>query len=369
MQGRGEDRVGCTKRQMLGLRDKGRGRIVDEHIDRRLAKHRIHHGIDGSATISTRQMEERAAARDLLLEGHSPNEGGAVPNATYGVVTPSYFKVMGIPLLRGRSFARDDDQQHRRVAVISKTMAENYWPNVDPIGQRFKLGNVNSESASTSTAGANDWITIIGVAGNVRQGLAVEVPNRPEFYLSYVQQPGESRDMALIVHSRSKSIVSLVRREVAALDPQLPIFQVLIYDEIVSHVFGPKRLALVLLATFAGIALLLVTIGLYAIIAYSVTQRRQEIGIRVAVGAQNRDVLKLILSHGVRLTIFGIAIGVIGALTLTRLMSSLLYGVSAGDLSIYAIVTTVLSSAALFATYFPARRALKIDPIVALRSE
>jgi putative ABC transport system permease protein len=325
--------------------------------------------IDGSAAISTRPMEERAAARDLLLEGHSPNEGGALPNATYRVVTPSYFKVMGIPLLGGRSFARDDDQQHRRVAVISKTMAENYWPNADPIGQRFKLGNVNSESASTSAAKANEWITIIGVAGNVRQGLAVEIPNRPEFYLSYAQQPGESGDMALIVHSRSKSVVSLVRREVAALDPQLPIFAVLTYDEIVSHVFGPKRLALVLLATFAGIALLLVTIGLYAIIAYSVTQRRQEIGIRVAVGAQNRDVLKLILGHGVRLTTFGMAIGVIGALTLTRLMSSLLYGVSAGDLSIYAIVTTVLSSAALFATYFPARRALKIDPIVALRSE
>ena len=173
----------------------------------------------------------------------------------------------------------------------------------------------------------------------------------------------------MLFRSRSKSVVALVRREVAALDPQLPIFEVLTYDEIVSHVFGPKRLALVLLAIFAGIALLLVTIGLYAIIAYSVTQRRQEIGIRVAVGAQNRDVLKLILSHGVRLTIFGMAIGVIGARTLTRLMSSLLYGVSASDVSIYVIVTAVLSSAALFATYFPARRAMKIDPIVALRCE
>jgi ABC-type antimicrobial peptide transport system permease subunit len=179
------------------------------------------------------------------------------------------------------------------------------------------------------------------------------------------------RDMALIVHARStvSAIVPLVRREVAALDPQLAVFDVLTYDEIIARVFGPKRLALVLLAVFAGIALLLVTIGLYAIIAYSVSQRQQEIGIRISFGAQDRHVLQLIVGQGVRLTLAGIIAGMVAALFLTRLMSSLLFDVTASDPFIFATVCLVLALLAIAASLIPARRACRLNPIAALRSE
>jgi putative ABC transport system permease protein len=328
-------------------------------------------GIEGSAAVSTRPMAERADARDLVLEGRSPDQSGTLPNASYRVVTPDYFKVMGIPLLNGRFLGVDDNERSRRVAVISKLMANSYWPGTDPIGQRFKLGSVSSETVSASASTANDWVTVVGVAGDVAQGRAIDYRDRPEFYLSYQQQPNESRDMAIVVRARGNpsSVVPLVRKEVLALDSQLPVFDVQTYDEIVARVFGPKRLALVLLATFAGLALLVVTIGLYAVIAYSVSQRRREIGIRISVGAQARDILKLILGQGVKLTLIGIVVGTIGALMLTRLMSSLLFGVTANDPLIFLSVCLLLAVTAIAACVIPARGACHVDPLVALRPE
>jgi putative ABC transport system permease protein len=314
-------------------------------------------------------MEERITSRDLLLEGHAPNEGGALPNAGYRVITPEYFTTMRVPLLSGRLFSESDNENGQRAAVISKMMADNYFPHGDAIGKRFKLGSANSETVRSSATDANDWITVVGIVGDVAQGRAVDIPNHPEFYLSYRQQPNESRDMALLVRTRGNpsAIVPLVRKEVLTLDSQLPVFDVLTYDEIVAHVFGPKRLALVLLAVFAGIALLLVTIGLYAIIAYSVGQRRHEIGIRISVGAQRPDILKLILGHGVRLTLIGIGAGALGALMLTRLMSSLLFRVTASDPIIFVSVCGVLALTAVAACLIPAQRACHVDPVVALR--
>jgi putative ABC transport system permease protein len=327
-------------------------------------------GVEGTAAVSTRPMAERGAARDLVIEGSAPQSAGKLPNASYRVVTPEYHRLMGVPLLQGRFLATDDNERTRRVAVISRTMAASYWPDSDPIGQRFKLGSLSAETA-TSANETNDWITVVGVVGDVSQGLSLARQDRPEFYLSYRQQPEEIRDMGLIVHARNNvsAIVPLARREVAALDPQLAVFDVLTYDEIIAHVFGPKRLALVLLAVFAGIALLLVTIGLYAIIAYSVSQRQQEIGIRISMGAQDRHVLQLIVGQGVRLTLAGIIAGVGAALLLTRLMSSLLFGVTASDPFIFATVCLILALLAIAASLIPARRACRLNPIAALRSE
>jgi putative ABC transport system permease protein len=328
-------------------------------------------GVEDSAAVSTRPMAERTDARDVLLEGHARNEGGALSNASYRVVTVHYFRVMGIPLLSGRLLDLEDNEHSRRVAVISKTMATKYWPDSDPIGKRFKLGSVSSEAASTAISGANDWVTVVGVVGDVAQGRAIDSRNHPEFYLSWQQQPNESRDMAIIIRARGdhSAVMPLVRKEVRALDSQLPVFDVLSYDEIIGRVFGPKRLALVLLTIFAGIAFLLVTFGLYAIIAYSVSQRRHEIGIRMSVGAQGRDVLKLILGEGVKLTLIGITVGIVGAVMLTRLMSSLLFGVAANDPLIFLAVCLLLALTAVAACLIPARRASKIDPMIALRAE
>jgi predicted permease len=327
-------------------------------------------GVEGSAAVSTRPMAERSAARDLVIEGNAPQSAGKLLNASYRVVTPEYHRLMGVPLLQGRFLAPDDNERTRRVAVISRTMAANYWPDSDPIGQRFRLGSLSSETA-TSPNDTNDWITVVGVVGDVAQGLSLTHRDRPEFYLSYSQQPNETRDMALIVHARSNvsAIVPLARKEVAALDPQLAVFDVLTYDEIIARIFGPKRLALVLLAVFAGIALLLVTIGLYAIIAYSVSQRQQEIGIRISIGAQDRHVLQLIVGQGVRLALAGIIAGMVAALLLTHLMSSLLFGVTASDPFIFATVCLVLALLAIAASLIPARRACRVNPIAALHSQ
>ena len=327
-------------------------------------------GVEGSAAVTTRPMSERTSTRDLILEGNAPNAGGKLPNASYRVVTPEYHRVMRVPLLQGRLLTLDDNERTRRVAIISKTMAASYWPDSDPVGQRFRLGGASGETAN-STAQIDEWITVVGVVGDVAQGSFVGYQDRPEFYLSHLQQPNETRDMALIVRTRSNAstIVPLVRKEVAALDPQLAVFDVLTYDEIIARVFGPKRLALVLLAVFAGIALLLVTIGLYAIIAYSVSQRQQEIGIRISFGAQDRHVLQLIVGQGVRLTLAGIIAGMVAALFLTRLMSSLLFGVTASDPFIFVTVCLVLALLAIAASLIPARRACRLNPIAALRAE
>jgi putative ABC transport system permease protein len=328
-------------------------------------------GVQDSAAVSTRPMAERTDTRDVLLEGHAPNQGGALPNASYRVVTVHYFRVMGIPLLHGRLLGPEDNEYTRRVAVISKTMAAKCWPDSDPIGKRFKLGSVSSEAAGASISVPNEWVTVVGVVGDVAQSRAIDDRNHPEFYLSWQQQPNESRNMALVVRARGghSAVVPLVRKEVSALDTQLPLFDVLSYDEIIGRVFGPKRLALVLLTIFAGIALLLVTIGLYAIIAYSVTQRRHEIGIRMSLGAQGRDVLKLILGHGVKLTLIGITVGITGAVMLTRLMSSLLFGVAANDPLIFLAVCLLLALTAIAACLIPAVRACHVNPVQVLRTE
>ena len=233
----------------------------------------------------------------------------------------------------------------------------------------LRLGAVNSEAASVSESGLGERITIVGVVDDVVQGRTVDLPIRPEFYVPLDQQQSGAHELALLVRANANPslIVPLVRAEIAKMDPELAMFEVITGDELISRALGPHRLALVSLSGFAGVALLLATVGLYAIIMFSIAQRVREIGIRMAMGAQRSDVLALILGEGVRLTLIGIILGTAAAVTLTRFMSTLLFGVNASDPRTLIGVGIFLAIVALAACLVAARRATAITPISALR--
>ena len=340
-----------------------------EELDRRV---KALPGVQDSAFVSTRPMSERADSQDFSVEGRPLSDAGGLSSAVYRTVSPDYFNVMKIQLVKGRYITDQDQADSLRVAVISETMAKQYWPDADPIGQRVKFGNQDTERVVQGNVNPEDQsATIVGVVKDVRQARALDGRIRPEFYVPQRQRGLHSLDMALLVQTtgNASSLTEAIRRQVQALDPQQPVYDVLPYDEIVGLAFGPKRLALVLLSLFAAIALVLATVGLYAIVSYFVSERTNEIGIRMALGAQPKDVLKQVLMEGIKLALLGIVVGLIGAYILTRVMASLLYGVSTTDVFTFAVVPMILIVVTLIACYFPARRATKVDPVIALRFE
>ena len=212
------------------------------------------------------------------------------------------------------------------------------------------------------------WLTIVGVVGNVKhRGLNVEA--KPEFYLPHTLYPEASMTLVARTASDPAGLTSAIRKEVAALDSDLPVYNARTMEEVISDSVAPQRLSTLLLGLFAALALVLAAVGIYGVISYSVTQRTHEIGIRMALGAQTHDVLRLVIGHGMLLVAIGVSVGLLAALAMTRLMASLLYGVSARDPVIFGGVAIVLAAVALLACYIPARRAMKVDPNVALRYE
>jgi putative ABC transport system permease protein len=248
-------------------------------------------------------------------------------------------------------------------------MAKNHWPGVNPVGQRFRLGAVNSEAASVIELAADQPITIVGVVDDVVQGRTIDLPIRSEFYLPLEQQQSAAHYLALLVRTNANPSVTvpLVRAEIAKMDPQLAMYDAITGDELIRRALGPHRLAVVLLSGFAGVALLLATVGLYAIIAFSIAQRVQEIGIRLALGAQRYHVLRLIVGQGMRFVGIGVLFGLIGVFACSRLLQSLLFGIGATDLGTIFLTTMTLAIVAFCACYIPARRATRVDPMEALR--
>jgi putative ABC transport system permease protein len=277
------------------------------------------------------------------------------------LVSPDYFGTMGIPLLRGRTFTDTDTESSPAVAVINQAAAQRFWPTSDPIGQRISLGSPER------------WMEIVGIVGDIRhQGLDADA--NPEAYMPHHQRftslgNGLARGMSLVVRSDldRASIARLVRTAVAGVDTQQPVGLVQPMEDLIADSVAPRRLNFVLVTAFAGVALALTAAGLYGVMAYLVTQRRREIGVRIALGASPRQVLGLMLRQAGAMTGIGIVIGVVGALALTRSMTSLLFGVSAADPSIYVAVSALLAIVALAAVAVPSLRASRVDPLVALR--
>ena len=329
-------------------------------------------GIDGVAAVSGRPMADRTvdlSTQDFQPEGWRGDKN--IANANFRVITPEYFRVMGTKLLRGRLFSESDDEQHPQVAIINQTMAKMFWPNSDPLGQRILLGSHADYSAVEGTDSNGTWAMVVGVVEDAKQIRVLEAPVRQEMFFPLKQRPQMARGLVLVTRSPlpPEAVTETVRRQVLALDPELPISGVYTMQRIVANAFGPKRLTTVLLGFFAFVAVLLAAVGLYALIAYSVAQRTREFGIRMALGAGRKDILALVLRESTRLVLIGVTGGVAAALLATRVMKSMLYGVSATDPATFAAVAVLLAAVALLASYAPARRATEVDPMCALRVE
>src|SRR5260370_19607822 len=267
---------------------------------------------------------------------------------------------MGIPVLQGGDFSWDDGPQSLPVVIVSQTMARNFWPHGDAIGKRIKLGGVNSEAP---------WVTVVGIVADVHQ-LELVGPAGPAMYLPASQDAGTGdtlRDWVIRASGDPTALVSAVRTAVWAIDPTLPISRIQTMERVRSNYLGPQQFNLALVALFGAMALILAAAGLYGVASYSVAQRRREIGIRIALGAQASDVLRLVVGQGTKLAFLGLAVGSLTALVLTRLVSSLLYGVSEHDPLTFVGVAVLLVSVAVIASYIPARSAMRVDPMVALR--
>ena len=304
-------------------------------------------------------LTNEGGATGITIEGHPEPAPGQKPVPNVRIISKNYMAALRMRLVQGRLFDDRDGRGSPLVAMINQTMARNLWPGENPEGKRFKRA-VREDTP---------WITIVGIVGDVHQaGLAV--PARAEMYLPYQQQEFFSPDDLAVRTSGNPLLLSeSVRQQIWSVDKQQPVADVMPLEQLVGENLAPRRMQASLLGGFAGLALLLASIGIYAVLSFVVTQRTQEIGVRVALGAHPRDVLRMVFSHGLTLFGIGAAIGLMAALALSRTLSHLLYGISASDPLSFFTVIFILGLVTLLACYVPARRAMRVDPLVALRYE
>jgi predicted permease len=276
-------------------------------------------------------------------------------------VSADYFTTLQIPLVGGQFFSSEDGPQAPPVVIVNQAMVNRYWPNQDPLGKRIKIGSPDSK---------NPWFTVKGLVKDSAQS-ALDQGIDPEIYFPLGQMAGRYRRMNLIVRTsvEPKSTLGAVQSAIREVDKDQPVYQVQTMNELIGDSVGTRRFALTILILFAALALVLALSGIYGVISYSVSQRTQEIGIRMALGASATDVLRLVLGQFMKLTVLGLALGLAGAYALTRLMTSLLFGVTATDTTTFVVVSIILFLVALIACLIPARRAMRVDPLVALRYE
>jgi len=318
-------------------------------------------GVRSAAVTTNLPLYRQGNSITVRIEGRPEPPPGQEQVVVTRIISPGYFDTMTIPLLSGRNLNDQDVATSRNAsAVISETMARRFWPNEDPVGKRFAPGRVTSDE---------DWINVVGVVKDVRQFELTAEP-RPQMYLSY-RQAGffAPRDLVVKTDIEPTSMAATVRNAVWEIDKDQPVSDIRTMEAILADSIARQRFSMLLLAIFAGVALILAAVGIYGVMSYSVAQRTHEIGIRMALGAQTGAVLKLAVGYGMKLVIVGIVVGLIAAFALTRLMSTLLFGVTATDPTTFTLISLLLVGVAALASYIPARRATKVDPIIALRYE
>jgi putative ABC transport system permease protein len=317
-------------------------------------------GVESAGGVNPLPLAGNISNLSFMVSGAAPLPRGNHPGAGYLIVKPDYFQAMKIPVLQGRAFTRVDTKDSPLVVMINEAFVRKHFPDRNPIGQRVMIDRGEGKAPPCE---------VVGVVGNSRHD-SLAAPPGPEMYVPFPQDP--TRTLDVVMRVASTNLVGLnaeVKRVVHEVDKGLFVPKLEPMTNFLTTQLAQPRFNMMLLAIFAGVAMILAAIGIYGVIAYSVTQRTREIGIRMALGAQKTQMLGMVLRQSLTLVVIGIAIGFIVALGATRLMATLLYGVGANDLSTYAVVIFLLGSAALLASYVPARRAMKVDPMVALRYE
>lgn len=317
-------------------------------------------GVRSAAVTTNLPLYRQGNSISISIEGRPEPPPGQEPIMVTRMISPGYFDTMSIPLLKGRQLTDQDTDNSPDVVVISETMARRLWPGEDAIGKRIAIGRIRSPE---------DWIQVVGVVKDVRQ-FELNADPKPQMYLTY-RQFGffDARDLVVKTDVDPASLASTVRKTVWEIDKDQPVSNIRTMETILADSIARQRFSMLLLAIFASVALVLAAVGIYGVMSYSVAQRTHEIGIRMALGAQTSAVLKLAVGYGVKLVAAGIAIGLIAAFALTRVMSTLLFGVTATDPTTFALISLLLVAVAAIASYIPARRATRVNPIIALRYE
>jgi putative ABC transport system permease protein len=314
-----------------------------------------------AAMVSELPLSGDALDHDFVIDGRQPIAPGDEPSLQTRSVMGEYFEVMKMPLRAGRNFGQQDfDPKAPQVGIANDAMVREYFKGEDPLGKRVRW--VRDPEVH--------WITIVGVVGDVKH-FGLDLPDEPALYSPYTQANPWKRWMTFVARTQAdpSGVTQAVKQQIWKVDSQLPVSKVKTMDDVSAASFAARRFNMLLLAIFAGLALLLAAVGIYGVMSYAVTQRTQEIGIRMALGARATDVLKLIIRNGMTLALLGVAIGIAGAVALTRLLTNMLFGVTPTDKATFVVVSLLLMAIALLACYLPARRATKVDPLVALRYE
>jgi len=317
-------------------------------------------GVRSAAAVDLLPFSGNNATSSITLEGRPAAPPGSRPSADRDLITPDYFRTMGIPMLRGRDFTDADTATAERVVIVNQALARKYYPGEDPLGKRFHIGG--PESAKPV------WMTIVGIVGDIHRR-TLEIAPQSEMYIPFLQYPGGYATILARTDRDPSLLGPALRAAIHAEDPNMPIASMLTMDAVMAATYQSRWLTLLLFGGFAFLALVLAAVGTYGVMSYTISQRIHEIGVRMALGAQPSDVLKLVIGSGMKLALAGIAAGTLVSLGVTQMMSTFLFGVTPTDPATFAGVVGILAAVALAACWIPAHRATRVDPLVALRYE
>jgi putative ABC transport system permease protein len=313
-------------------------------------------GVEGVGCTIVLPMSGSNTDSSFAIQDRSVGGKEPTPDEEIRIITPDYFRVLQTPLLKGRFFTEADTADAPGVVIINQALAKKYWPNEEALGKRITLDDPRKDPK---------WLTIVGIVRGIRHR-GLDTDPEPEYYIPVAQRAERSMILAVRSAQDPRNLTSALRREIQSIDPDQPIANVRTLDAVTADSIAPRRMSVVLLGVFAVIALVLAAVGIFGVISYLVLQRTHEIGVRMALGAQRRDVLRLVVGHALKLVGIGTAIGLVLAFLSTRALAALLYNVGAFDPATFAIVTVVLTTIAFLASYIPALGATRADPMIAL---